>query len=248
MDTDLLTIAQELAEVTRLVEDEDVPAALERFVRRVEQTVPGCDHATITVGTEGRLETVAGASVPLLTHAAARPPTEPSPVADVLNYREPRRIGDVDTDPRWSAYGLLMKRSGFRSCLSLPLPGREEPSAAFTLFSRESERFDESTYDLVLLFTLQGGVVFDNATLYGDSRRLVEQLTGALSTRATIGQAQGLLMRRYELDPRQSFALLKGASQRRNVKLRDLAAGVVTAHTRGDLDAELTASGLVPVG
>jgi AmiR/NasT family two-component response regulator len=51
----------------------------------------------------------------------------------------------------------------------------------------------------------------------------VGNLNRALETRATIGQAVGIVMERYQLDERSAFAFLTRLSQQRNVKLRDVA-------------------------
>jgi AmiR/NasT family two-component response regulator len=59
------------------------------------------------------------------------------------------------------------------------------------------------------------------------ARRKVEQLHTALETRHTIGVAQGLLMARYQLTTEQAFEYLRRSSQESNVKLRQLADGVV---------------------
>jgi AmiR/NasT family two-component response regulator len=69
-----------------------------------------------------------------------------------------------------------------------------------------------------------------------DSDERTESLLGGLDTRATIGQAVGLLMARERCTAAQAFDLLRIASQRRNVKLRDVAAGVVTAFEEGLAD------------
>ena len=46
----------------------------------------------------------------------------------------------------------------------------------------------------------------------------------ALDTRKLIGQAQGILMERHDLDEAQAFEVLRRYSQDHNIKLRDLAA------------------------
>ncbi|KAA2256013.1 GAF and ANTAR domain-containing protein [Solihabitans fulvus] len=240
----MLTLGQELAEVTRLVEHDDVPATLERYVARVVRTVPGCHHATITVLTDRGADTVAGAGEPLLACRPDDPAPVASPVLESLVYREPRRLDDVRTDQRWSAYADLLAQAGYRSVLALPLVTDTEPSAVFTLFSREPGKFGETSFDVVLLFALHAGVVFDNVTLYQDSKSLVEQLRGALRTRTVIGQAQGLLMQCNGYDATTAFAALTTASQHHNIKLRDVAATLVAAHEQHDLEVGLAKFGL----
>ncbi|MBO0852123.1 MAG: GAF and ANTAR domain-containing protein [Pseudonocardia sp.] len=228
------------------MEDDDLPGALNRYVDRVVRTVPGCDHALITVSTPNGTETVAGASLPGLADGWVEPTDLPNPIGEVLTYREPRRLADLGTDRRWPEFAARAVGSGFRSALALPIAAVTEPSAAMTLLSREPDRFADTTYDVVMLFVVHAGVVFDNVSLYNDSRSMLRNLRAALVTRSTIGQAQGLLMRRHGLSAGRSFDLLRKASQERNVKLRDLAESLVTAHDEHRLDAALREAGLEP--
>ena len=67
------------------------------------------------------------------------------------------------------------------------------------------------------------------------------QLKIGLSTRAVIGQATGLLMRRYSLTADEAFDRLVKLSSHSNVKLRDVAATIVgeaDARTRAAREAE----------
>ncbi len=49
----------------------------------------------------------------------------------------------------------------------------------------------------------------------------------ALVNRTVIGQAEGMLMERYQMSADQAFRVLARVSQQENVKLRDIAAYVV---------------------
>ncbi|MGX7826621.1 ANTAR domain-containing protein [Actinokineospora sp. 24-640] len=239
-----LTLAQELVEVSRLSEDDDINAVLTRFVSRVVRTVPGCAEATITVRTADGIETVAAVELDGVGEPEA--PIAHDPIAEALQFREPRRIDDTASDQRWPAFSAQLARRGYRSALALPIPTQRSTAAVLTLYSRSPHQFDETAYDIVLLLTLHAGVVFDNAQLFHDSRSLVDQLNTALDTRQTIGQAQGLLMRVYQCDVESSFRLLKGASQNTNSKLRQVASTLISAHEQEDLPAALRKFGLDP--
>lgn len=58
---------------------------------------------------------------------------------------------------------------------------------------------------------------------------LIGQLQQALETRDVIGQAKGILMIREGITADEAFDILRRASQRSNVKLREVASRVVTA-------------------
>jgi len=233
MTDDLLTVARELSEITRLVDEDDFGATLQRFVARIVRTVPGCDHATITVRARGAVETVAESG------AVGLDESESGPVLEAVTFGEPRRLEDVATDQRWPGFAARMAGAGYRSCLVLPLPTQSESSAVFTLYSATPHQFDETSFDLVLLFALHAGIVFDNAALYHDSLRLVEQLRAALRTRSIVGQAQGLLMRHFGYETDAAFAALKMASQNSNTKLRDVAGVLVSGHEHGEFEVTL---------
>ena len=48
-------------------------------------------------------------------------------------------------------------------------------------------------------------------------------MQSAMASRAVIEQAKGILMERYKVTAEQAFTLLTHASQRSNVKLREVA-------------------------
>jgi len=51
-----------------------------------------------------------------------------------------------------------------------------------------------------------------------------------MSSRAVIGQATGIVMERYQIDPQRAFEYLARVSQTSNVKLRDVADHLVNEH------------------
>lgn len=239
MDDQVYSLAHELAEVGRLSEDENVTMVLERLVGRAVRTIPGCDHVTITVGVEEKVETVAGAEATSLCHSLSEATPWPGPILEAVRYREPRRVDDADTEQRWPGFSDRMREAGFRSCLALPMPVRRQPLVGFTLFSRRAHQFTDQALDLVLLFALHAGTAFDNASLYDDARQLIDHLHSALATREAIGQAQGILMRRFSCDANTAFGQLRRISQDRNIKLREVALNMVDAQKHGKLDSFL---------
>jgi AmiR/NasT family two-component response regulator len=58
---------------------------------------------------------------------------------------------------------------------------------------------------------------------------LVDQLRASLATRAVIDQALGIIMAQNRCNQADAFGMLRGASQRRNVKLRQLAEEIVAS-------------------
>lgn len=240
MSQELHSLSRELAEVSRLVDDDDVTSVVGRVIKHAVRTIPNCEHATVTVKTAaGKLETVSGGEIAALAHHSDEPRPWPGPILDAVRYREPRRVEDAETEMRWPGFRERMREAGFRSCLALPLPAYRRPSVGCTLFSGRPYQFTEHVMDLVMLFALHAGTAFDNAALYDDCRRLVDHLHAALATRDLIGQAKGLLMRSYACSPAAAFEVLRSRSQRNNVKIRQLAAELVDAQQEGRLESLL---------
>lgn len=240
MDEQLSSLAQDLAEVGRLRDDDDVTAVLRRLVERASRTIPGCDHAMVTVSlADNRLETVAGDETASLVHEPSDPRPWAGPIREAMLYREPRRVDDVDTETRWPGFRDRMTLAQFRSCLALPVPTQRHPRVVFSLFSKEPQQFGDHVLDLVLLFALQGGATVDNVALYSEARQLVEHLHEALATREAIGRAKGILMHRFSWGDDEALGVLRRLSQRNNIKVRDLSAEISRAQLSGDLDDTL---------
>ncbi len=233
VNDEMITIARELAEITRLVEADDFGSTLNRFVARVVRAIPGCDDAILTVRSNGAMEVVAGAD-------PGFDPIAPGPIVEAATFGEPRRLDDVGADKRWPSFSTHLANAGYQSCLALPLNTQSDDTAVLTLFSAKPGEFTDTAYDIVLLLTLHAGTLFDNASLYHDSSQLVAQLRIALHTRSLVGRAQGMLMRQFNIDSDSAFDTLKRSSQNSNTKIRDLAAMLVNAHDSGQFEAALT--------
>ncbi|MGW4115863.1 GAF and ANTAR domain-containing protein [Actinosynnema sp. NPDC004786] len=242
-DVPVRALASELARMGRLIEDEEHEAVGRRFTEHLVRTVPGCDLAFLAVDRRGEVDVVASTGHPPPDLSA----DEGDPVREVLRYREPRRLGDTGQDHRWPLFASRLAVHGHRSCLVLPLPTEHSPTAAAVLLSKESHRFNDHSYDIILMIALHAGVALDNIEVLHHSKQLVRHLTTALDTRHTIGLAQGLLMRHFAHDTDQSFTLLRQASQHTNRKLRDIAHDLVAAHERGDFDEALTRNRITAV-
>ena len=101
------------------------------------------------------------------------------------------------TEDRWPAVCAAMTAEGLRSCLILPLRTDREPGGAIAIYGTEPRSFVGAGHDVALLFAAQGGVALRNAALYGNCRRMVENLQVALESRAVIEQAKGILVAEY---------------------------------------------------
>ena len=81
-------------------------------------------------------------------------------------------------------------------------------------------------------FAGYAAVAMANAHLYETTSALAQQMAEAMSSRAIIEQAKGILMAQQGVDSEAAFAMLSRASQTANRKLRDIAQAIVDGASR----------------
>jgi GAF domain-containing protein len=91
------------------------------------------------------------------------------------------------------------------------------------MYSTHSDDIDDQAPALADLLATHAALALGKA-------REVDDLHQALRTRELIGQAVGMLMVQYRLDPDAAFAFLARTSSHSNTKLRDIAAQMVEHH------------------
>jgi GAF domain-containing protein len=138
------------------------------------------------------------------------------------------RVGDSPaTAGRWPGYANEAGASGVGSTLSLPLIAAEQAYGAMNLYATSTSAFGEADIEAARVFAIQASVVLANASAYWDARDLATGLAEAMKSRAVIEQAKGKLMASGRYDAEEAFQVLVKASQRLNVRLRDVADRVV---------------------
>ncbi|ANB07268.1 transcription antitermination regulator [Streptomyces ambofaciens] len=198
--------------------DNTLSTAVELTVR----LLPGAEHAGISeIQRGGRFRTLAWTDEVVRFAAESRHgPREPHPDWDRLWTTPVVRTDDSEAD----GGGTALSRAGLRSALSLRLRADRRRLTVLTAYARKPHAFDEDATRVGRLFTAHVSLALDAATVR-------EQLTEAMRTRDLIGQATGILMERLGIDAAGAFDSLVKASQRENVKLRDLARRIVDANT-----------------
>jgi hypothetical protein len=195
---------------------DELQETLSGITRTAVQTLPDVQEASISILHEdGRLETVAPTSDVLVELDAAQQDLREGPCLQASEEGVHVVSPDLRTDERFPRYGAVARQSGFLAQAGLNLFVRETSRGALNLYSRRSGSFLEVA-SFAPLFAQQAALALSYALEVGNLNR-------ALETRATIGQAVGIVMERYQLDERSAFAFLTRLSQQRNVKLRDVA-------------------------
>jgi GAF domain-containing protein len=213
---------------TELVEVHDVEDTLDGVLKLAVWVAP-CDVASVSLRHGGgKLETTA-ASDPVAQRAhELQQEMGDGPCLDVVWDEEGVNVvpdlADSTRWPRWSDHATGL---GLSSMIAVRLFTREQTIGALDLYSYE--RHDYDTDDV-----LAARVVAARVSSVLARAQHEQTLWEAIDSRHQIGQAQGILMERYNLTADQAFAVLRRYSQEQNRKLRVVASEVVdTRHLPG---------------
>src|SRR2546421_1777469 len=143
---------------------------------------------------------------------------------------------DLAAEHRWGPYPTLAMAHGILSILSTPLIVDDKPVGVLNLYARTPRAFSALDRQLAELLAGQAAIAITAALRHYDEVTLSDHLPIALSSRSVIDQAIGIVMAQRRCDPEEAFATLRTISQRRNIKLRDIAAELVDATRRPSQD------------
>ncbi|MEV6269384.1 GAF and ANTAR domain-containing protein [Kribbella sp. NPDC051936] len=188
------------------------------------RTAIDCEQAGIVLAHGGRVEigTVTDALVTRLYQLQIEAGT--GPMLAALTENTVVHVPDVAEERRWPAWGSAAEAAGIGSVLHVPMRDRERTIGVLSLFSTRSHAFSDDDEAIAVLLGRHVALAVSEAQHDVD-------LHIALDARATVGQAMGILMERFDVDEAHAFAILRRYSQDNNTRLRDVAEQLI--HTRG---------------
>jgi GAF domain-containing protein len=208
----------------------DEPTA-ERTIERIAEyakLATSCDEAGIML-VHGRhqIETAAATSQRVGESHSLQIVHDEGPCLDAIEGDAVYIASDVSDDGRWPTWGPAVADLGMRSVLSLRLETRARRYGSLNLYADRLDAFDEDDVAVATIFVRHASVALANA-------HNEEGLQVAIDARKLIGQAQGILMERYDIDADRAFEFLRRQSQTHNVKLRYVAEWVVEHRSSPD--------------
>jgi GAF domain-containing protein len=138
---------------------------------------------------------------------------------------------DTANGARWPEFERRAAAQGIRSCLALPLESEGSRVGALNLYARDASAFGPSEAQRAAHFAESASSALTIAIRLASYAALVEQLRSSLVSRTVIDQALGIVMARESCTHAHAMSILRSASQRSNVKLRDIASAIVTSVT-----------------
>lgn len=209
-----------------LFSGKSVELTLDAVAHLAQQTIPGCDSASVTVVEGGRATTTVSTSELAWDIDQHQYRTGQGPCLDAVRQQAVVRVDSFGDERRWPELTPAAVERGARSSLSLPLVVLDEAVGALNLYSRAEAGFAAGEA-VGQVFATQAAITIANATALRRATELAGNLSVALEHRDVIGQAKGILMAQSDLSAEEAFDVLRRASQRSNRKLHELARDVI---------------------
>jgi GAF domain-containing protein len=150
------------------------------------------------------------------------------PCLHAYRAREVVRVDDTrSVMNRWPRFSQDAQEHGVLSVLGFPLLAGDEVFGALNMYACTAGAFSPADEEAASLFVTQASVVLANARAYWAASDLASGLEVAMRNRAVIEQAKGMIMAAKRCTAEDAFTSLVKASQRENVKLREIARLIV---------------------
>lgn len=173
----------------------------------------GCRYAGIILVHGGsRVETVAATDPVVEGLDAIQLEAGEGPDLELIADRHEVLIHDVRRETRWPRWCAAVEDAGMRSMLGSRLYTTQRVIGSLNLYDPAPDAFDDADADVLHMLARHAAVAMQHAR--GD-----EHLRKAVDARNLVGQAQGILMERFDLDAARAFEVLRRYSQHHNRKL-----------------------------
>jgi transcriptional regulator with GAF, ATPase, and Fis domain len=261
-ETSLETVAPRVLEARRViratpvehcppgVDDADLRFLLRSVADFLCAGLTWVDAASVVLGDPAGPEVLVSSSSLAQAGDGAQHRAGDGPVFDA--YRQGGRVGTAALcdDERWPvlrrAAGRTAEPHVPHGCLALPLELDGATAGVVTLYHQQAGDFDvEAVADRARPYVVALQTLVRDSRLVEELVRTREQLREALTSRAVIDQAKGMVMLTQGCDAEEAFRVLVRMSNANNRKLRDVAQQIVDRAVSGRAQA---VAGLSPRG
>jgi len=216
-----------------LVDDYDVVDLLDRLAMACVDLLGAAAVGLLLDDQKGHLAVVASSSEEMRLLEIFQLQNNEGPCLDCVRSGSAVTSGDLAADrAKWPVFVPAALSAGFRSVAALPLRLRDHTIGGLNMFgdrpvpmAATDRRLAQALADVATIGILQQRSVHRNVLV-------AEQLQHALNSRITIEQAKGVIAERSGVGMDRAFDALRRFARDGNLKLTDVAAGVV----RGDID------------
>ncbi|MGV9367346.1 ANTAR domain-containing protein [Amycolatopsis sp. NPDC003731] len=206
-----------------LREEDDFRILLQHVCLQVRHALPGVDEVSVTLVTGEVPHTATATSAVLDELDGEQYRIGDGPCLEAMRSGKIVRTTVSDALETWPDFARGAREAGFGSFLAAPLVADEQFSGAVNCYGRQDDGFEEVEAQLLELYTAAVEAILRVYHRYLHARETAEHLRTALTSRAVIDQAKGMLMAIRQVGAEDAFGMLVEQSQRENTKLREVA-------------------------
>lgn len=203
-----------------LHQQRDTEKTVDLITRYAQIAARSDDAGIMLVHSRSRIETSAATSDRVIRSHDLQRELDEGPCLDALETGMSFVSNDVANEMRWPRWGKSVAELGIHSAMSVLLETRDRRYGSLNVYSSEPGAFDRDDLSTAQIFARHASVALATA-------QQEEGLMIAIDARKVIGQAQGILMERFDIDADRAFEVLRRYSQNHNEKLHKVAAWVV---------------------
>jgi PAS domain-containing protein/putative methionine-R-sulfoxide reductase with GAF domain len=229
--SDVIGLAAALAELSSLpVGVDDRQRLLSRMAALVRGAVPGAEWVSITLGAPMDPQWLGSDSAEAQLFDGLQERAGEGPCWEGYTSGTVVSVDDVTADIRWPALARGAGAGAVRSVLSVPVQEDGAVTGVINVYSGRVAAFGAAGRRIGELTAAAVAGVLQSVAERESMQALAANLERALTSRAAIDQAKGMIMARLGVDADEAFARLVKLSSRLNIKVRDLAALMVEGH------------------
>ena len=214
-----------------LLETDTVEQFLHELAVIAARTVGDGDAMScgIALRRRGSAESTTACSDPLASQAdRVQYQSGDGPALDAMRRVRPVSVRDTATAAGWPRFCREAASLGIRSAYAVPLVNDGEPVGALMLYARRPDAFGQDQTRQAERFAGHAAGALTLSLRMASCADQNDQLRSSIMSRAVIDQALGVIMATERCPQDRAFAMLRTVSQNSNVKVRDLAATIVT--------------------
>lgn len=163
------------------------------------------------------------------------------PCLTAMRERRPVRSGDLRTETRWPDYSTVaLLETDVRCVLGVPFELADEATAALNIYAECPYVFDDAAIESIQHDVVLASQALRLAVRLARQTDVAMDLGAAMESRTVINLAVGIVMAQNRCTQQEAFQILRAASNHRNLKLRDVAADLVSAVGGGPATTHFT--------
>jgi GAF domain-containing protein len=214
-----------------VVADRELSEVLTEITGIARRAMPSIEAASVTLIREDKPFTAAYDGQMALDADELQYERGYGPCMDAGRAGQVFLVDDMRSEQRWPDYAQNVLAHGVLSSLSVPLPFQGATIGALNTYGGRPQVVDDSDIELAEEVAAWVAVAVGNAEAAARTSDDLIQMRTVMMSRACIEQANGILMERHKITEDEAYTILTHASQRTNIKLRDVAEELVRTGT-----------------